>query len=468
LETSIKEENMKTEKRFEGIDLIKLCVLLVLVLVPVILYLGSANQQSEAARNEEIVLEPGMGSESVPSDGSDSQSKQPDSSVDEGEESSGTTDESSTNETSVENQQDGTGNFGDRVEAGKEESSEGTSEGDPEDSTSMDQSGEVGSESSALTPGQFPPPPVSGEALFLNEDEGILYTPTGQIVYELDETGEVWVPVVPGEVSDATGEAEPEMSDSGYWVLVDDNGEVAYIWEPGRLVWRSYDGSQIVAIPPTEGILEGETATSEAGGETGNEVSEGENSSGSGETGSTGSETSGSSGTDSGTSSSGSEGTGSSTTTEGTGNETGGSTTEGEDASGSVSNESNVPLQVPEVEIPPEVEIVPKVHSIHTGEFIYCLGRRFDVSPYDILRANGLYGSWIVPAGQKITIPQNGDPFPAERALKLHPVMHTVQQAETIYTIACQYGDVFPEAIIYANNLVAPYILTPGTQIIIP
>jgi LysM repeat protein len=448
---------MKTEKRFEGIDLIKLCVLLVLLLVPVILYFGTANQQSEAARNEDVALEPGTGAES----------KLPDNTIVEGEESPGTSDENQTDETTVDNQQDGTGNFGDRVETGGDGSSEVSTEGNPGDSTSIDQSGEGEGETSALTPGQYPPPPVSGEALFLSEDEGVLYTPTGQIVYELDETGEVWVPVVPGEVSDATGEAEPQLSDSGYWVLVDESGNVAYIWEPGRLVWRSYDGLLIVTIPPTEGILEGETATTESGAEAGTGVAEGEISSGTGETGSTGSESSSSSGTDSGSSSSGSEATGSSTTTEGTGTETGSSTTEGAEASGSGS-ESNEPQQVPVVDIPPEVEVVPKIHTIHTGEFIYCLGRRFDVNPYDILRANGIYGGWIVPAGQKITIPQNGDPFPAERALKSHPVLHTVQHAETIYTIACQYGDVFPEAIVYANNLITPYLLSPGTQIIIP
>ncbi len=457
---------MKTEKRFEAIDLIKLCVLLVFLLIPVILYLGSVNQQSEAARNEEIALEPGMGAGNIPSDNSDSQSKNPDDpSLTEGESAGITSEEPGTSEENpAENLQDGTGNFGDRNEE-SEQSGKEPSEGLPEDSPADVQSGEGESETSTTPLGEFPAPPVSGEALFLNEDEGFLYTPTGQIVYELDETGEVWVPVVPGEISDSTGGAQPEMSETGYWTLVDTNGEVAYIWEPGRLVWRSFDGSLIVVIPPTEGTLEGGTDSSETGTESGTGVSEGEITSGSGETG----------GTDSESSTSGNEGTGSSSTsTEGSGTETGGSTIEGGSTTGGTETSSgensgsNAPQPVPSVNIPPELVVVPKIHNIHTGEFIYCLGRRFDVSPYDILRANGLYGGWIVPAGQKLTIPQNGDPFPAERALKLHPVMHTVQQSETIYTIACQYGDVFPDAIIYANNLVAPFILTPGTQIIIP
>lgn len=457
---------MKTEKRFEAIDLIKLCVLLVLLLIPVILYLGSANQQSEAARNEEIALEPGMGEENILSESSDSQSKNPNEpSLTEGESAGSNSDGASSDEvTTGDTQQDGTGNFGDRND-GSDQNSQEPYEDLPEESTTDEQVGEGESEPSTTPLGEFPAPPVSGEALFLNEEEGFLYTPTGQIVYELDETGEVWVPVVPGEISDSTGGAQPEMSDTGYWTLNDSNGEVAYIWEPGRLVWRSFDGALIVIIPPTEGILEGGTGSSETGTESGTGVSEGEMTSGSGETGSTGSETS----------SSGNESTGSSSTsTEGTGTETGGSTTEsgsttgGTDTSSGENSSVNAPQPVSAVVIPPELVVVPKVHNIHTGEFIYCLGRRFDVSPYDILRANGLYGGWIVPAGQKLTIPQNGDPFPSERALKLHPVMHTVKQSETIYTIACQYGDVFPEAIIYANNLVAPFIVTPGTQIIIP
>jgi LysM repeat protein len=407
---------MEIQKRFEGIDLIKLCVLLILLFIPLILYLN-AGSQAQAERTGQIDLttqgELPPGSETT---GEEAQEKSAEEALAPGEAG-----------------QDGTGSFGDRIQIEGEQTGEAASSESSTDETSL----------AAPEMPAFPPPPPSGETLFLDEEGGKLYTPTGQVVYELDETGEVWVPVVPTEVAEAAGATEPEMGENGFWVLMNEMGEIAFIWEPGRLVWRSFDGTLIISIPPTEGYQTG----TEPSGEEGEASSGSEGETAGGTTGET--ETGaaeGSAETGAGGTETGSTGTGAA-----------------EEENATTSSE-----EVPQVTIPPELLVVPKVYTIRTGEFIYCLGRRFNINPYDLLRANGLYRNWIVPAGMKLTIPQYGDTFPAERALLEHPVMHTVQAGETIYSIACQYGDVFPEAIVYANGLSAPYSLQPGTQIIIP
>ena len=117
--------------------------------------------------------------------------------------------------------------------------------------------------------------------------------------------------------------------------------------------------------------------------------------------------------------------------------------------------------------LPPTPELTkPDVYTVKQGEFPFCLARRFDVDPDDLLSLNGLSGA---PApGTELKIPQSGS-FPAEnRALLDHPDTWTVSAGETIYQIACAYGDVYPEAIIAVNGLVEPYDLTAGQILQIP
>lgn len=114
--------------------------------------------------------------------------------------------------------------------------------------------------------------------------------------------------------------------------------------------------------------------------------------------------------------------------------------------------------------------VVPTSYTIHKGEHPYCLGRRFDINPADILAANGLSASSAssLSVGTKLVIPQNGRPFGGNRSLQPHPASYTVSSNDTIYTVACYFGDVAPETIIWANNLVDPYRLSPGQVLNIP
>ncbi|HEY3312480.1 MAG TPA: LysM peptidoglycan-binding domain-containing protein [Anaerolineales bacterium] len=111
----------------------------------------------------------------------------------------------------------------------------------------------------------------------------------------------------------------------------------------------------------------------------------------------------------------------------------------------------------------------PGTYALHQGEFPYCLARRFNVNPDALLKLNGLSSgqSYYTP-GTVITIPQSGGTFPGVRALKAHPAQYTVTSGDTIYSIACEFGDVDPMAIVNANNLSGSYSLTTGTTIQVP
>jgi len=111
----------------------------------------------------------------------------------------------------------------------------------------------------------------------------------------------------------------------------------------------------------------------------------------------------------------------------------------------------------------------PASYSLHEGEFPYCIARRFNVDPDQLLALNGLnsYQNYFAP-GTQLSIPQSGGIFPGPRALKAHPTQYTVRVNDTIYSIACEFGDVDPMSIASANNLSGSYNLTTGASIQIP
>jgi LysM repeat protein len=110
----------------------------------------------------------------------------------------------------------------------------------------------------------------------------------------------------------------------------------------------------------------------------------------------------------------------------------------------------------------------PTEYRLHRGEFPYCLARRFDVDPDALLRLNGLSSGTIFYADRTLKIPQSGS-FPGTRALRNHPATYTVSSSgETVYGIACLFGDVDPVAIATANNISVDATLTTSQQLSIP
>lgn len=111
----------------------------------------------------------------------------------------------------------------------------------------------------------------------------------------------------------------------------------------------------------------------------------------------------------------------------------------------------------------------PATYTLQRGEYPYCIARRFNVDPGELLVLNGMVNRETFYNGMVLQLPQTGNPFPGERMQRVHPAIYSVSRAdETMYTIACEFGDVHPEAIAQANGLSVDSILFIGQQLNIP
>ena len=110
----------------------------------------------------------------------------------------------------------------------------------------------------------------------------------------------------------------------------------------------------------------------------------------------------------------------------------------------------------------------PTSYKLMQGEFPYCIARRFNVDPNDLLSLNGIVQGQVLQPGTVLIIPQTGV-FPGIRALNPHPSTYLVTSGDTtVYSVACYYGDVDPTQIIAANSLVTPYLLHINQSLAIP
>jgi LysM repeat protein len=113
----------------------------------------------------------------------------------------------------------------------------------------------------------------------------------------------------------------------------------------------------------------------------------------------------------------------------------------------------------------------PSSYTLQKGEWPYCIARRFNVNPEELLSVNGLtaeQSSALMP-GRVLSIPQSGGPFPADRSWHDHPATYTVSSSDqTVYGVACYYGDIDPAAIAAANGISVSATLTSGQQLTIP
>lgn len=112
--------------------------------------------------------------------------------------------------------------------------------------------------------------------------------------------------------------------------------------------------------------------------------------------------------------------------------------------------------------------IRPAEYILKAGEFPYCIARRFNVDPEELIKASGLINPDVYYAGLRLVIPQSGS-FPENRSLIPHPAQYVVASSdETVYSIACKYGDVHPEDIAAKNNISVTTKLTVGQSLQIP
>jgi len=110
----------------------------------------------------------------------------------------------------------------------------------------------------------------------------------------------------------------------------------------------------------------------------------------------------------------------------------------------------------------------PEFYQLRRGEFPWCLARRYNVNPRQLLRINGFYVGQIFYPGQAVFFPENPKPFPGERMLRYHPAAYTVRRGDTIFSISCYFGDVDPITLAEFNGLNPPYRLKAGQLLSIP
>lgn len=127
------------------------------------------------------------------------------------------------------------------------------------------------------------------------------------------------------------------------------------------------------------------------------------------------------------------------------------------------STETNTPAPTPEL-------VVPSSYTLNEGEWPYCLARRFNIDPDALLEANGLTAAQAnqLSVGYTLTIPSGAGSYGGERALRAHPTTYTASGVDTFYSIACLFGDVWPEAIAAVNGKGINYGPDGGEQLYIP
>lgn len=130
-----------------------------------------------------------------------------------------------------------------------------------------------------------------------------------------------------------------------------------------------------------------------------------------------------------------------------------------------------VPPTATNTALPPtESGTKPSTYTLKQGEFPYCIARRFNVSPSELLNLNGLTTAQaqVYNPGLTLQIPQGGAAFPSPRYLNDHPTSYTTPKIMTVYGVACYFGDVDPVAITNANTIPDLYNIPAGTTLSIP
>jgi LysM repeat protein len=130
----------------------------------------------------------------------------------------------------------------------------------------------------------------------------------------------------------------------------------------------------------------------------------------------------------------------------------------------------------PTIPITPTVEEVivptiskPSTYVLQENENPYCIARRFNVDIGELLSINALTTESQPTVGTSLKIPLTNHPWSSGPiALLPHPTLYTVRNGDTLTGIACLFGDVNPEAIIFVNKLTEPITLQGGTIINIP
>jgi len=132
---------------------------------------------------------------------------------------------------------------------------------------------------------------------------------------------------------------------------------------------------------------------------------------------------------------------------------------------------SETPLPPSETPVPATaVPTRPESYKLNSGEWPICIARRFDLDLEGFFAANNLNMQSRPSAGTVLKIPQTGNwsTVSGTRYWHAHPTQYTIQPSDNIYSIACYFGDIEPDAILAANGLSGSYTLSVGQVLQIP
>ncbi|MEE8275524.1 MAG: peptidoglycan DD-metalloendopeptidase family protein [Alphaproteobacteria bacterium] len=93
------------------------------------------------------------------------------------------------------------------------------------------------------------------------------------------------------------------------------------------------------------------------------------------------------------------------------------------------------------------------VHRVEPGDTVYNIARRYGLSTRAIIAANGLSAPYVLSLGRKLAVPA--------------PRLHRVAAGETIYGISRRY-DIDMTTLVRLNAVTAPYRIAVGQQLVLP
>jgi LysM repeat protein len=103
-------------------------------------------------------------------------------------------------------------------------------------------------------------------------------------------------------------------------------------------------------------------------------------------------------------------------------------------------------------------------YTVRWGDTLYRIARQHGVTVNAIVQANGLANPNYIRSGQRLLIPTGSGPSTGPGCSYQ---VHTVQRGDTLYAISRRYG-VTVWAIVQANGLASPNLIFAGQKLIIP
>lgn len=116
----------------------------------------------------------------------------------------------------------------------------------------------------------------------------------------------------------------------------------------------------------------------------------------------------------------------------------------------------------------------PFTYAVQTGDTLFSIALKFEVSPNEIVAANTLADPNSVYVGQELLIPgyqpagsSSVSAGSGSTASAGAPAIHVVQNGEVLSVIAEIYGITVGE-LVATNRIADPNLVTPGTELVIP